>query len=234
MSVTHSPPPPQTAALVHLCCFWFEKLGFQTLPSQAPLTLQPTLLLPTGRHPTVLPKPAFRQHCSQEISYSPKAWLWLGFEEWKHAISIPTQQGKYIGHRETRKLSPPTIMVAGSHLKHRSMEGSLGAFWNFIKRCICSYFVLTKVRKSFAEGLLHNPHKKQQHVSITAESCWWRPAICSPKTTHSCRLETQHTCSLLQELAKQKGFGFYYYYFSTRHKPLCWETQTNTSCRQRH
>lgn len=118
MSVSHSRLPPQTAASVHFCYFWFQKLGFQTLPSQAPLILQPVLLLPVGRHPTVLPKLAFRQHCLQERSYSPKPWLWLGFEEWKHAISIPKQQGKYIGHRQTRKLSPPTIMVAGSHLGH--------------------------------------------------------------------------------------------------------------------
>lgn len=90
----------------------------------------------------VSPKLTFRQHCLKEISCTPKAWLWIRFEKWKYAVSIPKKQGKYMGHRETRKVSPPTITVAGSHLKHRSTEGSLGAFWNFIKRCICSYIFL--------------------------------------------------------------------------------------------
>lgn len=139
----YSRSPPHTAALVHLCCFWFQKLGFQTLHLKHLLHFSlRCFCLQEG-----IPQFCQNQHSGNTVhtrSYSPKAWLWLGFEEWKHAISIPKQQGKYISHRETRKLSPPTIMVAGSHLKHRSMEGSLGAFWNFIKRCICSYFVLRK------------------------------------------------------------------------------------------
>lgn len=89
--------------------------------------------------------------------------------------------------------------------KHRNTEGSLVPSETSLRDVFVAIFSYKNKKQSLTEGLLHNPHKKQKHFSITAESCWRWPTICSPKTTHS---RDTYTCSLLQELAKQKGFVF--------------------------
>lgn len=48
-SVIHSCSFPHSYLLTY---FWCQNLGFQTLPSQAPLTLQPVLFLFLRRHPS--------------------------------------------------------------------------------------------------------------------------------------------------------------------------------------
>lgn len=65
-----------------------------------------------------------------------------------------------MGHRETRKVSPPTITVAGRHLKHRSTEEVLVPSETSLRDVFVATFSCKSKEESLAEGLLHNPHKK--------------------------------------------------------------------------
>lgn len=83
ISVIHSSSFPHSYLLI-----WHQKLGFQTLPSQAPLILQPTLLLPLRRHPS-FPKTSIQTTLFKGDKLYPNM-----------PYPSPKNKEKYMGHRE--------------------------------------------------------------------------------------------------------------------------------------
>lgn len=76
ISVIHSSSFPDSYLLSY---FWCQKLEFQTIPSQALLILQPTLLLPLRRHPS-FPKTSIQTTLFKGGKLYPKSlaliWIW--------------------------------------------------------------------------------------------------------------------------------------------------------------
>lgn len=168
MNVTHSHLP----RLLRWCIYatsGFRSLDFRPSLLQH-LTLQPTSLLPIGRHSTVLPTLALRQHCLREISHPPKAWLYLKNENMLFPYPNSKENILVTDRQENSVLLQLRLQVAISD-KHRNMEGSLVPSETSLRDVFVAIFSYKNKKQSLAEGLLHNPHKKQKHFSITAESC---------------------------------------------------------------
>lgn len=125
------------------------------------------------------------------------------------------------------------LQVAISDKTEAWKEGLVPSETSLRDVLVATFSCKNKKQKSPAEGLLHSPHNKQQHFSITAASCWRQPTICSPNATLSCGLETLHLLITLRA-EETEGRCFNSYCFSTRHKALRWETRTHASCVQQH
>lgn len=100
ISAIHSSSFPDSYLLSF---FWHQKLEFQTLPSQAPLMLQPTLLLPLRRHPS-FPKTSIQTTLFKAGKPYPKslALVWI----WRMKIChIHTQKARKIHGSQRNKKS---------------------------------------------------------------------------------------------------------------------------------
>lgn len=73
-----------------------------------------------------------------------------------------------------------------------------------LRDVLVAIFSCKSEEESLAEELLHNPHKKSNSISVSLLKVVEDDQLLAHQGphTHSCGLETQHTCSLL---LKQKG-----------------------------
>lgn len=219
-----SPPtklPPQFSSpdcsTVHLCCYWFHKLGFQTLLSQAPPKFQNICFLPTGGHPIVFSKISI----SGNIVY--RRWailqkpLRLEFE-WNMLFLYPNSRENCHRNKKTQ-----SFYTYGYRLTNTRAwkEGLVPSATSLKDAFVASYIYKDKV--SLARLLTTSNSTSASLLKAVDDQLF------ACQRAHIAGDYRQHTCSSLWGVAEQKSFTKAVV-IKSKEKPLCWET--HTSCMQ--